>query len=358
MPVKNEKQARNKINSDLQTIGLVKQAIKKAKPPKCKLGEITIPVVATDIEVMFLGIILDTNMSNATALSNRLFGLKKAYGDLPEDQEERLNGYIEAANLEVEIQKEQITKIIDKHPLAKVTAIKGFTSYSLGVIMSRIKDPRRFASPSNLFVYAGVAPKNGRFVKKATINVLRKEKHEQYEPGTEPENFKEFGYDTKLQSKLYNVSESLLRAKGFFYNEYLKARIHLEQRAINNNECYKATEVDVKKSAGVMKLGEYYMSDILYPDGTVRIEKKNQSLVNWSHRNAAWRQVRTLLHIIYCEWLELLGQEARELYAIEYLGHQRKINLTEVLAWESDPLNKAVRVPKGMKEVEIADEEV
>lgn len=349
-------ETRHKINSNLQTVGLIKQAIKAAKPPKCKLGEITIPNVATDLDVMILGTILDSNIIHATALSNRLFGLKKAHGVLPPEEESRINSYIQSAQLEVEVQKEQITKIINKHPLAKVTKVKGFTSYALGVIMSRIKDPRRFPSPSNLFVYAGVAPKNGRFVKKATILTLRKEKHEQYTPGEEPEDFKEFGYDTKLQSKMYNVAESLLRAKGFFYNEYLKARVHLEQRAINNNECFQATEADVKKSAGIMKLGEYYMSNILHPDGTIKIEKKNQSLINWSHRNASWRQVRTLLHIIYCEWLELLGQKARDLYVIEYLGHQRVITLQEVLDFEANPANKAIRVPKGIQEVEITEE--
>ena len=348
-----EKKVRNKINSDLQTIGLIGKAIKSAKPAKCKLAEIPVPNVATDFDVMVLGVILDSNIAHATALNNRLAGLKRAHGALPTDEEDRINGYINAANLEVELQKEQITKIIDKHPLAKVTKIKGFTSYALGAIMARIKDPRRFSAPSKLFVYAGVAPKNGRFVKKANILVLRKEKHEMYGAGNEPEDFKEFGYDTKLQSKLYNVAESLLRSKGFFYNEYLKARVHLEQRAINNNECFQATEADVKSSKGIMKLGEYYMSDILYDDGTVKIEKKNQSLVNWSHRNASWRQVRTLLHIVYCEWLALYGVEARELFAIEYLGHQRKIDLAEVILWES--MNQTVRVPKGIKEV---DEEI
>ena len=326
---KSEKVIANKVNNDLNTVRAVENVIKLARPSKIKLGEITIPNQATDMEVMFLGKMMLHNIEQGTRMGNMHRGLMESYGNVPEEAKERMTFYKDSFEKDFEEQKKVATKIIATHPLSKkLCQIKGFTEYQLGIVMACMKDVKRFPSPSNLFVYAGVAPKNGIVVTKGTMALHRMAKHEFYGEGNEPEDFKEFGFNTTFKQRMYIIGESILKQKGFFYNEFLKARKHLEERAINNGECFVATELDQKTSKGIMRAGERYM-----------VGKKNQSLIMWSYKNAFWRQCRTLLHFIYCEWCELEGIQARELYCIEYLGHQRKMTIDECLAYE-----------KGLKE--------
>ena len=328
MEVLNKNTVKNTVNKDLTTIRNLEIAVKRAKPSKLKLGEETIAKIPSDFEVMYLGAVLLSNIEQQVRVSNMHSGMIKAHGAMPPELEDTLISYKKMFEDQFAIQKKAINKIIVLHPLApKLTKIKGFTEYQLGMIMSLIKDPTHFKSPSNLFVYAGVAPKNGKVVTLSTLAEHRQAKHDLYARGTEPEDFTEFGINFKLKARMFNVVESLLKQKGFFYKEFQNARVRLAERAINNNECYRATEQDVKDSKGVMKLGEYYMHN-----------KKNQSLIMWTYRNASWRQARTLLHLIYCEWLELKGVKARDLYAIEYLGHQRLITIDEVLQYEATHL--------------------
>lgn len=166
------------------------------------------------------------------------------------------------------------------------------------------------------------------------MSLHRMMKSEEY-GDDKPEDYKEFGYNTTLQKRMYIIGECLIRSKGFFYDEYQKAREHLIQRAKNSGECFVAAESDRKENKNIV-VGETYMRN-----------KKNMTLRFWSHRNASWRQCRTLLHFVYVEWMKLLGEDVRALYAIEYLGHQREMNLQMCLNYES-----ALKAEKESEELE------
>lgn len=322
-----EKKTRHKINKTLAATSAVRVEVKKAKPSRLKLGDETIPIVPpNDIEVMFLGKALDLLGNQQVRMENTLSGMLRAYGEdkMKETVKENLERYIKSFKADFDRTKRQVTRIVDMHPLAeKLCKIRGFTSYQLAMIMAEIKDPKRFPSPSNLFVYAGVAPRNGIAVVKANIPLLRMQKHEEY-AGEKPDDFKEFGFNTTLSKRLYVAGESLIKQKGFFYYQYSNMKPRLQEYAINTGKTFVATEEDRKKSNGVMEVGKRYM-----------VDRKNFSLDMWSHKNAFKRIQKLLLHFIWCEWCSMVGYEPRELYVIEYLGHKSKITLDECLRYEA-----------------------
>lgn len=324
---------RQNVNHDLTVARVVTETIKRSKSPRLKLGEVTIPKQATDVEVMFLGKILLNSLDQSVRMANQLSKFKENY-DIPEEDLKRLEEYKLAFELDFAYQKIAISNILATHPLAIVGEIKGFSVYQLGLIMSMVKDPRHFKHFSQLAVYSGVAPKNGRVVTLANMNILKLEKRAVYGKLDQEDDFTDFGFNVKLKARMYVIIDSLMRAKGFFYEEYLRAKSFLIEKNINEGKCYQPTDEQIKASKGILKKGEWYMKNILNEDGSVKIEKKHQSLLMFAHAGARWRQARNLMHIIYVEWLKLYGIEARGLYAMDYLGHSSVISLKSVLDFE------------------------
>ena len=201
--------------------------------------------------------------------------------------------------------KKLLEKKSAEHPLwDRMKDIRGFTSYQLGILMSFMKKPDRFENPGKLAMWAGIASVDGKALTKATINSTKEyySKHK----------LKEFkGYCTEIQGRLLGVSvPAFLKNGGWFYEHYLTLRARLAERANNDG----MTE---------MKGEKIYMKD-----------KKNMSLIQWTHKNAMRRVARILLHFIWNEWMALNGLPGRLPYAIEYLGHTSLITLDEVLEFD------------------------
>jgi hypothetical protein len=287
--------------------------------------------IPSDIEVMFLGKMCAFALDFQTRMQNTLAGMKRAYGDVDDETEKKLTEYASLYIDDFEEAKNRATKVIRYHPLAEnLCKIKGFTPYALGLLMSYIKDIKRFKTPAALCTYAGTVPKYGMHISKKNILAIRKLKHDEFDNVTHEEaeeaeeaEVKEFGFNTRMQQRLYILQESLLRAGGFFYHEYKVIRERLHERAITKGECFMPTDDEVKASKGMMEKGKYYM-----------VGRKNQSLIMWSHRNACWRITRIFLHILYHEWCLLEGIAPRIPYAVEYLGHERIITIEEILEFE------------------------
>lgn len=298
----------------------VMQAATKEEGPS-PLGEETEALMPEDIVLMFAGKLVNELLKQSVASQNMLAGYKRAYGEIYPGVEtvledflaEFLSGFTEA--------KKQLVKIGELHPLSeRLCKIKGFTPYQLALVMAHVKDIGRFDTPSKLMVYAGVGVKYGLKVCKKNMNLIRQIQHERY-TGPE-EDYKEFGYNTSLQGRMYVISDSLLRARGFFYDFYTGIRARLEERAINKDETFVCTLAQAKGTK--MKAGERYMKG-----------RKVQSLKAWSNSNAKARVQRTILHMIYTEWRQLRGLEARNPYPIDYLGHSQYITLEDVLRYEA-----------------------
>ena len=284
------------------------------------LGEETKALMPEDIVLMFAGKLVNELLKQSVASRNMLAGYKRAYGEIYPGVEVVLEEFLGEFLKGFDSAKKQLVKIGELHPLSeRLCRIKGFTPYQLALVMSHIKDIRRFDTPSKLMVYAGVGVKYGLKVCKKNMNKIRQIQHERYTG--DPEDYTEFGYNTALQGRMYVISDSLLRSKGFFYDFYQGIRTRLEERAINNNEVFICTAEQAKGTK--MKIGEYYMSG-----------RNTQSLAAWSNSNAKARVQRTILHLIYKEWRELRGLPCRNPYPIDYLGHSQYITLDDVLRAE------------------------
>lgn len=308
---------RKKANQELNKLRIHEQEIKSESG---KLADAPITVMPEDLRMMYSSYIVIDLLKRFVAYQNKLKGLARDYGNIYSEVEDSLKADLKQYQEGFISAKKKLEKIAKKHPLAKeLCKIKGFTPYQLGLIMGYVKDISKFDTPSKLCVYAGVANKHGMHISKTNITAIRKEDHRLH-PGRESE----FGFNTAFKGRMYIIVDCLLRSRGYFYYMHGRLRERLEQRAINNNECFVASEDQQKDSKGKMKAGQYYMRG-----------RKNQSLKAWSNSNARWRIARTLLHLIYTEWRQLRNLPARNPYPIDYLGHNSLITLNDVLDYES-----------------------
>lgn len=288
-----------------------------------KMGPETTPVHPEDLRLMYVGKLMTNILKMKVAASNQLKGYERAYGETHPEVLELLMEDLESFEKDFERTKKRITKLAEEHPLSEqLCKIKGFTPYSLALIMAYVKDIGRFDTPSRLCVYAGVAPKGKVKVCKRNINELNRLKQEAYTG--EPDDYKNFGYNTELQGRMYVIADCLMRAGGWFYNHYGQIRQRITERAINDGMTFKPSPDEMKASKGKMKPGQLYM-----------LGRVNQSLEAWTNSGAKVRLARILLHLVYTEWRTLRGMTARNPYPIDYLGHNSLITLQDVLRYEA-----------------------
>lgn len=283
-----------------------------------KLGPVTKAILPEDFSVMYAGKMCILSIKNSVASRNILSAYIRDYPDLSPDTLEELKTLQGEFSEDFERAKARTNKIASKHPLYKrLGGIKGISAYQIALLMSYIKDISRFDTPTKLCVYAGMASVNGMPVIKANINRIK-----DYMFETRGREFK--GFNTELSGRMFVIVDCLIRSKGYFYNMYCGLRIRLEKRSMNEGSCFQATAEDRKASGNVMEIGKYYMKN-----------KKNQSLIMWSDKNAKRRIARTFLHLFYAEWRTLLDLPVRNPYPVDYLGHNSLITLEEVLKADS-----------------------
>lgn len=315
-------------------------------------------IIPEDLETMFAGKMCDIQLASRIAADNIMWSYIRKYLGLTDEQYAQLRDssnplkdleaiignvpFIQTFKTLLTLQeqydagfagfKNEVSKIAARHPLCKaLSGIKGITPYQVALVMSYIKDVGRFEKPSQLMMYSGLGavqdPADGKWyaVCKAHINKIKEIYNGQG---------KEFqGFNTVLSGRMHVVFECLLRGGGFFADFYQQTRKRLEERAINGGETFEATKEQQKESKGVMKAGKRYM-----------IGKKNQSLIMWSHNNAKRRVSRTFLQILWAEWRRQQNLPVRDLYTVEYLGHNSVVTLDQVLLADS------VKKPRVKKE--------
>lgn len=302
--------------------------ISEIKSKAGKFGQETKAVIPKKVEAMFAGKMCLMMIRDRIASSNAVWAYVKQYGKLTDEQvkalkeagsKKKLDELLDKMNARdvydklvaqqesfnecfIEYRK-KAEKIIEIHPLwDRFKYVKGFTSYQLGLLMACIKDISRFDTASSLMVYSGLAVINGMPVTKANLNKIKKYYSEQG---------KEFkGFNTILSGRMFVIVENLLRAKGYFFEQYQRIRSRLAEKALNEKR------IEIKD-------GKEYMKD-----------KNNQSLIMYTHKGASRRIARNLLHLLWTEWRKLEGLPTRVPYPIEYLGHTSEITLDEVIKFD------------------------
>ncbi len=283
------------------------------------LGEETIAILPEDMSIMYAGKLCATLMKGQVAAKNQLAGYFRMYPHLVEETKLQMTKLQEDFESDFKISKERTEKIAASHPLVqKMIGIKGISGYQLALIMSYMKNPARFDTPSKLMIYAGIGEVNGMAVTKANIAKIS-----EYYMKTYGREFK--GFNTEFSGRMLGVVvDCLMRGKGFFYNNYVQMRKRLEINAINDRRTFVCTIEEAKESKGKMKAGVHYMKG-----------RKNQSLIMWGDQNAKRRIARTFLHLLLTEWRTIAELPVRIPYPCEYLGHKRLITLDEVLLADS-----------------------
>lgn len=300
---------KQQVKSILTEYRVAEQVVRQGAGP---LGEETLAVLPEDLELMYIGKMCFLLMQEKVALSNQMVGFLRYYGEIDPTVKEQLEAMKNETMKKFEQTRLELEKKIKKHPLVlRLCGIKGLTPYRLAMMMAMIKDPRRFPTPSKLAVYAGVASKADLKVCKLNLNKIRL-----------ATNNPDFGYNTKLQGQLYILAESLLKSKGYFFKMYADMKPRLVGEAIAAGKCRMLTEEEVAEGKG--EAGRYYMEG-----------RTKQTVEQWAHSNCLTRIGRTILHLIYAEWMLHLGVTPRNPYVFEYLGHTSRITIEDILAYEN-----------------------
>lgn len=303
MSTKTPKTKKEKITATKRALTKKRIEISEAKAKVGKLGEKTEATQPTNYEVLFAGRMCEFTMKNMNRVNNMLERFKEEYSEMPKHVQDALQAQINDYAEYFDANKKDTVKITNLHPLwQRLHFIKGFSSYQLALIMSHVKDIKRFDTASKLAVYAGNAAINGIPICKANLNKIKEYYSSQG---------KEFnGFSTVLAGRLNVIADCLIRSKGFFYYLYLDIRKHLSEKAINEGRAVEQenkTKVIENKQRDDTK---FYM-----------VGKNNQTLDMYTHRGAIRRIIRVLLHIIWHEWRKMENLDARIPYPIEYLGH-------------------------------------
>lgn len=303
-----------------------------------KLGEKTDAVRPDEVEIFFLS----KTYINFEKFSKTCTLIQGAYErDYPEF-EQSSSSLMNEFNVDVKkakaTLKKNLSKAVSKHPLsARLSKIKGFTDYQLGLIMSFMKTPERFRHMGALCVYAGVTEVCGLKLNLKNLNRIRQIKQNP-----------EFGYHTEFQQRMYILAECLFRSNGWFTQHAQSLRRRLGERAVNEGRAVWLNKEQLKDLKWKDREEGYYMRERDVLEGWVL--RKNQSLKQWTMTNASWRISKILLCLLYEEWNTILNIPTRDPYALEYLGHTTKITLDEILQYEANQKAAKLAAKKAKKD--------
>jgi hypothetical protein len=306
--------------------------IKETKETVEAMGEEVEAVVPPDLESMYAGKLCNILVKAEVSAGNIISGYERKYPSMPPELKEKLLAEKDMFLDKFKSAKDSLSKIVEKHPLwERLKGIKGFSPYQLGLLISYIKDIKRFENFSQLSVYSGLASitdvetKKSYPITKGNINIIK----EIY-----AKRGKEFkGFNTEMSGRMFVVTECLIRSQGFFYRQMLQMRERLEAKAINDGRCEKIGEGETAK---------WYMKG-----------KNKQSLISWSLSNAKRRIATMLLYFVWEQWKMVENIPIRDLYVMEILSHKTKVTLAEVLKADSVKILR----PRKKKDQEGATDE-
>ena len=309
--------------------------LKALKAEKFKKKEFILPDVSDDLDVCITANMIKPLMKMQTANKLRVEALSKTW-EMNTKQLESLHQIGSIVNDSLEHQKKIASWVFEKHPvIERVMQIKGISSLYIGLVMAEIKDPSKFINFGNLVSYAGVGEKYGLFLAKRNLNEIQKVHHNQFlESGGLESDYNRTGYNTHLQSLLWNMCETLLQYQTssflFKWSRSFKERLPLVAR--NKGITFVADET-AKKENPKYEIGREYIKG-----------RDCYSLDLWVRNNIRWRVARVILNIIWTEWMKEKGLPIRDLYVVEYLSHNQNniVTLETILNFEKHHENTKI----------------
>ncbi|MBA7706712.1 hypothetical protein ES703_115569 [subsurface metagenome] len=186
----------------------------------------------------------------------------------------------------------RVAQLIKSHPAYPwFSKVKGIGKENIGKVVALI-DIERADHISSLWKFAGFS----------------------VEDGIAPKRVKGGGkleYNSRLRSMCWRLNSSLLRAKGKFYNYYLKEKDKYYLR-------YESQGVKVVPTTSLPKKdGKRYEPKAMISEGHV-------------HNQAMRKMIKLFLACLWLTWREAEGLPVTKPYAIDQLGHNSYIDPWEM----------------------------
>lgn len=187
----------------------------------------------------------------------------------------------------------RVADLIEGHPAFPwFSRVKGVGRENIGKVVGLV-DIRKCSHVSSLWKFAGFSVEDGVAPK------LRK-------GGGKLE------YNSKLRSMCWRLGQSLMRAKGKFYDYYLKEKDKYYQRYENQGvKIVPATSLPTRD-------GKRYEPDGVISEGHV-------------HNQALRKTIKLFLACLWVVWREAEGLPITKPYAIDQLGHNSYIDPLEMV---------------------------
>ena len=182
----------------------------------------------------------------------------------------------------------RVATLLKAHPAyGWFSLVKGIGKENIAKIVGLV-DIEKAQTASALWSFAGFAPD------KTTGKSMRRT------PG------EKLHYNSQLRSMCWRVANSLLRAKGKYYEYYLSSKERLEDRMISEGRQV-VPAIKLPKENGKKVENESYISE-----GHI-------------HNMALRLMIKLFLSHLWLEWRQGAGLPIRPCYAIEKLGHSTLI---------------------------------
>ncbi len=189
---------------------------------------------------------------------------------------EELEGYVDG----------RVAEMLADHPAYPwFSRVKGVGRENIGKVVGLV-DINRVQHISSLWKFAGFAVENGAAPKRTKGEKL--------------------SYNSQLRSMCWRLGNSLLRARGCFYEYYLREKEKYEQRYAKEGRSIVPAAQLPKKS------GKTYEPEDRISEGHV-------------HNQALRKTIKLFLACLVLAWWQSAGMPASQPYAIDQLGHDSLI---------------------------------
>lgn len=186
----------------------------------------------------------------------------------------------------------RIATIIKGHPAYPwFSRVKGVGKENIGKVVGMV-DIERANTISALWKFCGFSVEDGRAPTRVRGQKL--------------------SYNNQLRTMCWRLASSLMRAKGKFYDYYLRQKDGYNQR-YENQGCK-----IVPAAALPEKDGKRYESESVISEGHV-------------HNMALRKMIKLFLSLLWLEWREAVGLPISEPYAIGKLGHDSVIRPQDMI---------------------------
>lgn len=181
----------------------------------------------------------------------------------------------------------RIADLLKAHPAYDwFSRVKGVGSENIAKVVGMI-DITRCDTPSSLWKFCGYAVENGVAPKRT--------------------RGKKLSYNSQLRSLSWRLASSLVRARGKFYDYYLKEKDKYYQSYTSKGiQIVRATSLPKEK-------GKRYEPENVLSEGHV-------------HNRALRKMIKLFLASLWVVWREAAGLPVTKPYAIEKLGHHSYVD--------------------------------